>query len=267
MKTHVCAQGSLILCIILITGCTNNLGVNDQQINQDIDKYASQKFSLGNLKQGLPELKNATIKNLPVQNNKILKMNVYTSVANSNDQNYAFTSQRTYEYLGNGVVRETVQTLKNDIVSSNSFYLEYEGLVSLLTQTVSAGSNGNSPVYELKSALNVDFDLSDPDKKVSKISLTYGSLIGIPPSTNDYEVECTQDKKGDAKNLREILSGMAIEYNCKYFSNGSLSSKYKMTYLVDYGVAFVTEYISGFQRENMHIVDISIENRDIFYTN
>jgi len=258
--------------MLIISACASNFGVTDRQINDNPDQYAHDYFNLDYIDKKNP-FYSMIMSSEPIDQGKIIKITLDVDITTTNGsiQN---TAAHTYQYLQNGLIRDTSEIARNGIVISRYFSIKYQDAIPVLVQTILPGGGSVTPVYKAQDFSQINFDLSDKNKSVSSISYSYGMIDSFdpitriamagnpnaPPRPNSVSIECKKIKITQAKEISDVLSGIATEFTCNSSVNGSFTGTNKFIYLSNYGITINTEWKDSSSAGFSTVAKVSVEN-------
>ncbi|WP_204683555.1 hypothetical protein [Dyella flava] len=156
---------------------------------------------------------------------------------------------------GHGLVRQTQSAQSRDGNTIVRFELSYRGYFPFLTQSVPANADSLPPVIEARKVMHFD---THTDGHIN-FTYLYGPS-GKPTFADPGQVICDSGKSYSASELNPAIQGQALELNCQNVdTNGMTTSKIKLAYLENYGVALMVHTQNPESSLDSTIVDFTAE--------
>ena len=228
-----------VLVTVTTLGCLVAAGCavdTPKSILQNQDEYAGRVF----VPSALPKSVQAT---LAQSNEKPLRFTRITFTRETKVETLNspvvlnWSSNATYQNVGNGLVRVTDTQFNNGIQTNMSFSLTYRGFIFLLTQDLGPTDTRLRFMRAIDSFSNFDVDF---DKTVLNAAYE-DSWSQVGSRSEDRRAACTAAKTYPASKLNSAMKGSVKEFDCKYYNRYNVVDTDTMyAYLDAYGVVVPT---------------------------
>jgi hypothetical protein len=246
---------SIVGTLLFASGCTQIYTKN--KIFGDVEAYAADEFSTSKLSRAskavLPQLHS------PAADFKTIRVRLTSVVEDTRGMRMNPATERIFQNLGGGLIREISNSSSNEIPIGSSFALGYLGMYPFRAQSVSYGSGQPRGIIETREVLKFPGDAWQPQPgqtyEYAGSIAEEGMIAGFIP----FNISCQTGLSRRAEIFSKRLSGPATELSCERRINNVIAGK--MVYMLwqNYGVAILMSNHSSTRQETYNVLDVQIQ--------
>lgn len=255
MKISQMRLVGILGALLFAAGCTHIY--TKDKIFGDVEAYAADEYSVNKLtrasKAVLPQMHG------PAADFKTIRVRLTSVVEDTRGIRMNPTTERIFQNLGGGLIREISNSSNNDIPVGSSFALSYLGIYPFRAQSISYGSGKPPGIVETREVLKFPLDAWQPQPgqtyEYAGSIAEEGMIAGFIP----FSISCQTGLSRRAEIYSKRLSGLTTELSCERRINNVIAGK--MIYMLwqNYGVAVLMSNHSSTRQETYKVLDVQIQ--------
>lgn len=177
-----------------------------------------------------------------------IKFNQYLKTIGDKEDRVAYP-EYTFRPVEGNLFQEIRDISNNGFLATRTLVLSWAGLLTLRWDQASSDLQFSRAGFELKDFKPFKFN---PAKMSVGDKFNYEYQFGNRPQAfnlNTAKVNCTVQKIAPAAEMNKSIDGKAVWFDCDTTFSAASPSRNKFVFLVDYGLALNTEFVTA-ERSN-----------------